>query len=473
MSTFTEKETPAKNKKRRHPPGPFGNVLWGVLRQFQQSPLGTLVDFQKTYGDAVRFHAVGPFYGYQFSHPDHHKHILQDNNQNYTKIPHPTMLLIQPVVGNGLLTSDGDFWRRQRRLAQPAFHRRRIAELGATMTAATDRMLVKWETAMRDNPVQDVDQWIMELTLEIVGRTLFSIDVTQEADKVGEAFTAVNEHVGALTRQPFSDRLIRVPFLPMTRKLRRNTAVLDEVVNRIIDERRAMPDAEMPDDLLTMFMQAQDEETGEQMDDKQLRDEVMTILLAGHETTAVALTWTFYLLSQHPTVREALLAEVDGVLNGRLPTINDMPNLPYTTMVIEEAMRLYPPAYAIGRFGHAPDTVGGYDTTKNAVIILCPFITHRHPDFWENPETFDPERFTPERKQERPRYAYLPFGGGPRQCIGNNFAMTEAILLLTTICQRFNLDLIDGYQAELHPLITLRPKHGMPMKLSKRKIING
>lgn len=467
MSTLPNKENTINKRRLNHPPGPFGNALWGVLPKFQQSPLGTLIEFQKTYGDAVRFHAVGPFYGYQFSHPDHHKHILQDNNQNYTKIPHPTMLLIQPVVGNGLLTSDGDFWRRQRRLAQPAFHRRRIAKLGTTMTAVTDRMLTKWEVAMRDNPVLDVNHWLMELTLEIVGRTLFSIDVTQEADKVGEAFTAVNEQVGHLTRQPFSDRLIRVPFLPMTRRLRRNTGILDEVVHRIIAERRAMSTADMPDDLLTMFMQAQDEETGEQMDDKQLRDEVMTILLAGHETTAVALTWTFYLLSQYPAVRESLYAEIEKVLNGRLPTITDIPNLPYTTTVIEEAMRLYPPVYAIGRFGHAPDTVGGYDTTKNAVIVLCPYITHRHPDFWENPEIFDPERFTPERKKERPRYAYLPFGGGPRQCIGNNFAMTEAILLLTTICRRFTLDLVAGYQVELHPLITLRPKHGMPMAVKK------
>ncbi len=468
MSIPANKEKRTKRKRPFHPPGPFGNFLWGVLPKFQQSPLGTLIEFQKTYGDAVRFHAVGPFYGYQFSHPDHHKHILQDNNQNYTKIPHPTMLLIQPVVGNGLLTSDGDFWRRQRRLAQPAFHRRRISDLGDTMTAATDHMLGKWETAVRDNPVLDVDQWINLLTLEIVGRTLFSIDVTQEADKVGEAFTAVNEQVGRLTRQPFSDRLIRVPFLPMTRRLRRNTAVLDEVVNRIIDERRAMPDADMPDDLLTMFMQAVDEETGGQMDDKQLRDEVMTILLAGHETTAVSLSWIFYLLSQHPTVREALFAEVDGVLNGRLPTTNDIPNLPYANMIIEEAMRLYPPVYAIGRFGHAPDTVGDFDTTRNAVIILCPFITHRHPEFWDEPEKFDPERFTPERKKDRPRYAYLPFGGGPRQCIGNNFAMTEAILLLTTICQRFTMELVAGYQAELNPLITLRPKNGLPMKVTKR-----
>ena len=197
------------------------------------------------------------------------------------------------------------------------------------------------------------------------------------------------------------------------------------------------------------------------------------MLLAGHETTANTLGWVFYLLAQHPAVREKLEAELAQVLGGCLPTITDLPQLTYTAQVIDEALRIYPPAYVIQRWGQEPDTIGEYDIPANGVLTLSPYLTHRMDEFWPEPLKFDPERFTPEQVESRPRYAYIPFGGGPRQCIGNNFAMTEAILLLTTICQRFNLDLIDGYQAELHPLITLRPKHGMPMKLSKRKIING
>jgi cytochrome P450 len=215
-------------------------------------------------------------------------------------------------------------------------------------------------------------------------------------------------------------------------------------------------------------MEARDEETGEGMNDQQLRDEVMTIMLAGHETTAVTLSWTFYLLSQHPDVRTKLEREMADVLNGRTPTMADIPDLTYATKVVEESMRLYPPAYAIARFGHEPDVIGGYGVPANSVLTLSPYITHHHPDFWEQPDKFDPERFTPERVAERPRYAYLPFGGGPRQCIGNSFAMTEAILLLTTIAQQYRPELKPGHQVELDPLITLRPKGGLPMILRKR-----
>lgn len=463
---MTTTATKPQQSALRHPPGPMGQWPSGVLKQFQNEPLQAMVEMFEAYGDAIRFRAVLNFYGYLFFHPDHYKYILQDNNRNYTKMPHPSLSLLKPVVGNGLLTSDGDFWRRQRRLAAPAFHRKRIAEFAKTMSAAADSMLAGWHSVAKDGRPVDVNEAMMKLTLEIVGKTLFSIDLTREADAVGEAFSAVNETVARLTSIPFSDIGIRLPFLPTTRAINRNTAVLDEVVNGIIQERRQ--NAPEQEDLLTMLMAARDEETGEGMSDQQLRDEVMTIMLAGHETTAVALAWTFYLLSEHAQVLEALEAEVDEVLNGRLPAIDDLPNLPYTTMVLEESMRLYPPAYAIARWGNAEDEVGGYYVPKNAVITMSPYITHRHPDFWENPERFDPQRFTPERKAERPRYTYLPFGGGPRLCIGNSFAMTEAILLLASIVQRYRLSLVPGTAVETEPLITLRPKGKLMMKLTAR-----
>lgn len=450
--------------KMKHPPGPYGHWLWGILPQFQKDSLAALTSLQQQYGDAVRFHALGPFYGYIFTHPDHNKYILQDNNRNYTKQPNPSNQLLKvALLGDGLLTSDGDFWRRQRRLAAPAFHRRRIASFGQTMVSATDRLVQRWQPRIAAGQHIDVDQEMMALTLEIVGWTLFSMDITAAADTVGTSFTAVNELVSQLTRRPFSDQLLRLPFFPATRQLRPHRQKLESVINSIIQTRRAQPPAALPDDLLTLLMAAEDEETGEQMDDQQLRDELMTIMLAGHETTAVALTWTFYLLAQHPDVRQALSAELEDVLNGRLPTVADIPQLPYTTMIIEETMRLYPPAYAMARYGNDADVIGGYDVAKDAIITLSPYITHRHPDFWPNPTQFDPLRFTPQQKAQRPRYAYLPFGGGPRMCIGHGFAMTEAILLLATIAQRVQLSLIRTKPAQPDGLITLRPLHGMPM----------
>lgn len=463
MTTATVKTGP---NRLPDPPGPLGQWPQGVLKQFQNQPLQAMMTLFREYGDAIRFRAVLNFYGYLFFHPDHYQHILQDNNRNYTKMPHPSLALLRPVIGNGLLTSDGDFWRRQRRLASPAFHRKRIAAFATTMTAATDTMLQNWHTLAKDGRPLDLNETMMHLTLEIVGKTLFSIDLTREADTVGEAFSVVNEEVARLTSIPFADLGLKLPFLPTTRRINKNTAVLTQIVHGIIQERRQSGlEAE---DLLGMLMAARDEESGEGMSDQQLHDEVMTIMLAGHETTAVALAWTFYLLSEHPVVRAELEAEVDGVLNGRLPTMDDIPNLPYATMVLEESMRLYPPAYAIARWGNEADEVGGYYVPKNSVITTSPYVTHRHPEFWDDPERFDPQRFTPERKAERPRYAYLPFGGGPRICIGNSFAMTEATLLLTTIVQRYRLSLLPGTTVELEPLITLRPKGHLMVTLTSR-----
>lgn len=459
MSTFVSKIQP---KLRHNPPSMVGHWLLGVMPMLQDNPVTAFETIFAAHGDAVRFKSFANFWGYLFVHPAHNKHILQDNNTNYTKMPSPGIGVLRPLVGNGLLTSDGDFWRRQRRLAQPAFHRRRIASFADTMAHTTAAMLTRWH----DGQQLDIDHEMMELTLEIVGRTLFSIDITREADTIGEAFSFVSEQISYISTIPFGDQLMKFNGWPLARRVNQQIGVLDKVVAQIIDERRRIPADQMPDDLLTMLMQAVDEETGTGMDDQQLRDEVMTILLAGHETTANTLTWAFYLLAAHPEVRAKLDVELRDVLNGRLPTFTDIPNLPYTKMVVEETMRLYPPAYSIPRFGHAPDKIGGYDTPANAIIILSPYLTHRHPDFWENPTQFDPERFTAERSANRPRYAYIPFGGGPRQCIGNSFAMTEAILILAAVAQQYQLTLKPDHQVDTDPMITLRPKGGMPMQIT-------
>ncbi len=450
-----------------YPPGPKGHPLFGTVREFQQDSLGTIVRLQREYGDAVRLRFFLHYYGYVFFHPDHLKHILQDNNRNYTKMPSPTFQVMQPLVGYGLLTSDGDLWRRQRRLAQPAFHRRQIAGFGQTMVTATQQMLDRWHTTVRQGQPLDVSAEMTRLTLEIAGKTLFSMDLTGQASTVGEAFTEVNHIITGLTTQPFSPFTVHMPFWPTTRRMNAGIRQLDHVVNQIIASRRAAN--EDKSDLLSMLMSARDEDTGEGMDDKQLRDEVMTLLLAGHETTAVALSWALYLLARHPGAARRLEAEVDDVLaGGRLVTIDDLPQLPYTRMVIDETLRLYPPAYAIARWAQQEDEVSGYRVAAQSAVTLFPYVTHHHPEFWPDPDRFDPERFTPEQTADRPRYAYLPFGGGPRQCIGNIFALTEAQLILASLVQRYRWQLVSDQPVEIEPLITLRPKNGLPMRLVAR-----
>ena len=455
----------------RHPPGPRGHWLWGTMREFRQDSLGTLLHWTREYGDAIRFRFFLHYYGYLFSHPDDVQHILQDNNRNYTKIPAPGNVLLQPLVGSGLLTSDGDSWLRQRRLMQPAFHRRRIASFATTMTDAARETLARWQAPAASGEPMDVAEEMTRLTLEIAGKTLFSMDLTREAEVVGDAFTAASTEILAYMAIPFGAYLVNLPWWPGARRLRRHVAILDEVVEGIIDERRQQRHAgrRTSDDLLDMLMDARDEETGEGMSDEQLRDEVMTLMLAGHETTSLALSWTLYLLSQHPDVRRRLEAEVDEVLGGRTPTMADIPDLTYTTMVLEESMRLYPPAYATSRWCVEADEVGGYDVPAGSVVTLSPYVTHRHLDFWEEAERFDPERFQPERKAERPRFAYMPFGGGPRQCIGNRFAMMEATLILALVAQRYRLQLVPGHPVEMEPLITLRPRYGLCMTVLERE----
>lgn len=450
----------------RLPPTAPGHPVFGLARAFQQDALGTIGRLHAEYGDAVRIHFFGPFYGHLFNHPDHFRHILQENHRNYRKIPAPSFVLLQPLVGNGLLTSDGDFWLRQRRLAQPAFHRKRIAEFARTMTAATTAMLDRWDARPTAEPL-DFAHAMHRLTLEIVGKTLFSIDLTGDAERIGHAVDAVSAEIAALTVRPGSLFTIRWPFWPSTRRLNRQIRILDDVVNHIIAERRAQPGDR--GDLLSMFMLAQDEETGAMMTDKQLRDEVMTMLLAGHETTAVTLAWTFHLLTQHPDVYPQVVAEVDRVLEGRIPEMDDVAQLPYLNMVLQETMRLYPPAYAVARYAAAADQIGGYDIPAGSSITMTTYYLHRHPDFWPDPERFDPLRFTPEQVRERSRFAYLPFGGGPRQCIGNNFAMVEATLITAMIVQRYHLTAEPGQTVALDPLITLRPQGAILMRPTRRE----
>lgn len=446
---------------QRVAPGPRGNLLLGSLPDYQRDPLNLFMNAALEYGGIVRFR-MGPRNIHLITDPDSIKYVLQDNNRNYHKSV--SYEKTKPMLGEGLLTSEDDFWRRQRKLAQPAFHRQRIGAFATTMTEATATMLDRWQSAAEQSQPLDIAREMMRLTLTIVGLTLFSSDVSGAAETVGRALTVALEHTNQRMQAIF-DLGEKLP----TRENRRFAAaiqMLDRVVYGMIEQRRRS--GEDTGDLLSMLLHSTDAETGESMSDRQLRDEAMTIFLAGHETTANALAWTWYLLSKHPEVARRLRAEVDQVLGDRVPTIEDLPRLRYTEMVLYESMRLYPPAWAIGRNSIAADEIGGCSIPPDSIIALSPYVTHRLPAYWDNPEGFDPDRFTPERSAGRPRFAYFPFGGGPRLCIGNNFAMMEAQLVVAMVAQRYRLELVPGQIVDPEPMITLRPRNGVLMTVKGR-----
>ncbi len=467
MSISMAESTGTDRVARRRAPGlrqwlPFS---YGFVRRAIRQPLRFYMENFERFGDVFRFQ-VGPMVFHQYAHPDAVKHVLQDASRNYVRgWQYKTVGL---VLGNGLVISDGEFWRRQRRLAQPAFHRQRIAALAGTMIDATARMIESWRPLAKEGRPFDVAAEMGRLTLAIAARTLFSTDVSGAAEAIGQGLTVAQTYIDHRLNYPLSLPL----FVPTPRNLRfkRARRKLDQVVYGIIEQRRKAPlhhkeCAGNEGDLLSMLLAARDEETGEGMTDRQLRDEVMTFLMAGHETTAVALSWTWYLLSKHPDVARRLRAELEQVLAGRTPRYEDLPNLRYTRMVIEESMRLYPPVWGAMRTALAEDEIGGYHVPAKSTVVLTQWVTHRHPAFWENPEGFDPERFTPENAAKRPRHAYFPFLAGPHQCIGNDFALMEATLVLAMIAQCFCVELLPGRPVEPKPLLTLRPAGGVWVRL--------
>lgn len=447
---------------------PGGNFL-GHVREMNRDALGFLLGARRGQGDVSRFR-FGNLVGVLVAHPDGVRHVLQENHKSYSKATRGFEAL-RDILGNGLLTSDGDFWLRQRRIAQPAFHRERIASFAASMTAAAVETTIRWVPLAKLGRPIDVAAEMMRLTLRIVGETLLSTELSDDADAVGEALAVVqedtNDRVKSIINFPLS-----IP-TPRNKRFLRARRILDEVVMRAIQERHPKKGEDSPpepkNDLLHMLMSARDEETGEAMSDVQLRDEVMTIFLAGHETTSNALSWCWYCLSKNPACERELARELDTVLQGRPPTLADLPALRYTKMVLQEAMRLYPPAWLVARRAITDDSVGGFRIQKGTIVFVSPYVTQRHPAFWENPEGFDPERFRPENDADRPKYQYFPFGGGPRVCIGTAFAMLEGQLLLAAIAQKYTLHLVPGHAVEPEPLITLRPRGGMHMTVHARQ----
>ena len=443
----------------RFPPGPKSRLPLGLLFALRRDPLGFFLKAAREYGDIAYFR-LGPEHIYLLNHPDTIKDVLVTHSQNFRK--GRGLERAKALLGEGLLTSEGEFHKRQRRLAQPAFHRQRIASYAAVMAACAARLRDRWQ----EGAVVDMSKEMMRLTLAIVGKTLFGADVEAEAEEIGRALTQSLEMFAATTL-PFSELLEKLR-LPGYRRFQRAKARLDATIYRMIEEHRAA--GRDRGDLLSMLLMAQDTEgDGGRMTDLQLRDEAMTIFLAGHETTANALAWTWYLLSRHPEVEARMHAELDSALAARLPAIEDLPGLRYTEMVLAESMRLYPPAWIVGRRALADYPVAGYTVRARSLVLMSQWVMHRDPRYFPDPLRFDPQRWTPEAQAARPKFSYFPFGGGPRVCIGESFAWMEGVLVLAALAQQWRMRLVEGHRIEPLPLVTLRPKHGIRMMVERRK----
>jgi len=439
-------------------PGPKGGFYFGSGVDFRRDQLAFYESCARKYGDVVQTR-MGPYRILLIYHPDAIEELFVTRSRDFVKSP--GVRLLRPLLGDGLFLSEGETWLRQRRLIQPAFHRQRVAGYGDVMTTFAERHVADW----KDGDVIEVHGEMMALTQAVVGKTLFDADVSGDAHEAGQAAKVLAEDFGARLR---SFRLIPY-WLPTPRNLRSRRAIrrLDGLIHRIIAGRRAS--AEDRGDLLSMLLHAQDADDGSRMTGQQVRDEVMTMFLAGHETTAVALSWTWYLLAQHPDADARLADELREVLGGRAPSVADLPRLKYAGMVVTEAMRLYPPAYGIGRQAARATEIAGHAIAPGDIFIAPTWVVHRDRRWFEEPEAFRPERWAGDLAQRLPRFAYFPFGGGPRQCIGNSFAQMEAVLLLAAIAQRFRLSLVSGQRITPTPYITLRPEPGIRMLVSHRR----
>lgn len=443
-----------------NPPGPKRKPVIGYLREFRHDPPAFLTKLAREHGDVVHF-KLGPQDMYLLNHPDYIRDVLVTNNRNFVKSR--GMQMAKKFLGESLLTSEGEFHRRQRRLAQPAFHRQRINSYADAMIDHAFRTRERWQ----DEETLDMWQEMMRLTLSIVGKTLFDADVEAEATEIRKALTDVMQLFERITN-PFSVLLDKLP-LPANLRWVKAKARLDETIYRIINERRAS--GRDQGDLLSMLLLAQDEEgDGSSMTNQQLRDEAMTLFVAGHETTANALTWTWYLLSQNPEVESKLHSEIDEVLCGRKPEAHDFMNLRYTEMVFVESMRLYPPAWTMGRRVLSDYRVDKYVIPSGSIILMSPWVMHHDPRFYPDPYKFDPERWRPDARDARPKFSYFPFGGGPRVCIGEQFAWMEGVLLIATIAQKWKMRLAPGHLVEPKAMVTLRPKYGMRMVIEAREL---
>lgn len=400
------------------------------------------------------------------SDPEYIKYVLQDNNKNYVK--GNVFRFLKPLVGNGLLTSEGDFWRRQRRLAQPAFHKERLAAMSQAMVTCTEQMIAEWQQRYQDGDTINMTLEMNKIALTIVSNALFKSDVKGDFEIINQNLGFLLERITYRFRHPLKQIPLWIP-TPTNLKERAAIRALEKVIHQIIAKKRAEGTRKENGDLLDMLMEAVDEETGERMSDKQLRDEVLTIFLAGHETSANTLAYMWWLLSLNPETADKISQELTTVLQGRTPTFEDLKQLPYCRQVINETLRLYPPAYAIERKTIAADQIGGYHIPKETNVIISSYVLHRMPELWgDEADQFQPERFETELVKKQPRFAYFPFGGGPRLCIGDQFALFEITIILAMVWKHYRFEpLVPQPQLALEPLVTLRPKENIRLKIRR------
>lgn len=438
------------------PPGPKKNLLFSVRKEMQENVLGLLERNARDYPNICRM-KIGPYYFVNLTKPEYIEHVLSDSEKYIKGRENGNMKFL---LGNGLLTNEGEFWLKQRRLIQPVFHKRRLASFVEKICTSTNAMIDDW--IKRGNGLYDVHDEMTHITLGIVSQTLLSTDASGDFKKIGDALGFLMKGLSQKTSE-----LIRLPTwvpTPFNLKMQKNRDVLDAKIYEIIATRKKDPSGF--DDLLSMLMEVEDADTAEKMSDTQLRDEVITIFLAGHETTANALSFAFYLIAQNAGTGERIANEVKQVFKGEAINWEKLNELDYTTRVVKEAMRLYPPAWGIVREAAEDDIIDNYLIKKGDTLMLWPYITQRLNEYWPDPLKFDPDRFLPEAMKSKPRYAYFPFGGGARFCIGNNFAMMEMQIIVALVCSKFNFNVPVNFHLELEPLVTLRPKGGMPLEIA-------
>lgn len=448
----------AATAKARKAPGPRGSLIMGNLAEYMQDPIAMLSRLRREYGDVAR-NPLGPYLTFLISHPDDIKHVLQDNHANYIRGRFYDNF--KPFFGEGLLTTDGDFWLRHRKLVQPLFHRRRVDTCSEEIQSSVDEMLRRWEGYSRSGEAFDIVPEMMHLTLSVLGKMIFGVDVGHLAEVIGPA---VRLGVAAMMPQGnINDFLPRWLPTPHNRQISTAKQTLTNVMDWVREQRTHMH--RNGNDLSSLLLSAVDEETQERLTEKEVQDEMMTIFLAGHETTGSGLAWSLYALATHPEVRARLEEELQRTVGDRPPSAADLPNLPYLCMVIDECLRVYPPIWGFTRDAAGDDEIRGYRIPAGSSVFVSPYVTHRHPEFWQNPEAFDPERFATEVAVTRPRFAYFPFGGGPRQCIGIHMAKLQMQLAVAMVVQRYRFEAVPGHPVERGATVSLRPVNGIQMTL--------